>query len=100
MASSRKKRPHLTAPVDIIPERSGVDIIPERSGVEAYYDQALADLGITVPVSACRLVGNRLEFHLYGGQVLHWPVQDDDEGPATMQEDYNPRPEEEEEGQC
>jgi hypothetical protein len=89
MASSRKQRTrtaHLTAPVDII---------PERSGVEAYYDQALADLGITVPVAACRLVGNRLQFHLYGGQVLHWPVQDDDEGPATMQEQQ-----EEEEGQC
>jgi len=37
------------------------------------YNQALHDLGITVPVYACRLVGSRLEFRLYGGRVVFWP---------------------------
>ena len=34
---------------------------------------ALAALGINVPYYQVRLVGNRLEFHLYGGNVVYWP---------------------------
>ncbi len=43
---------------------------------EALYEQALAELQITVPVYTCRVVGNRLEFRLYGGRVLYWPEED------------------------
>ena len=35
--------------------------------------QALEELGINVPFYQARLVGNRIEFHLYGGQVRTWP---------------------------
>jgi len=34
---------------------------------------AVAALGINVPYYRVRLVGNRLEFHLYGGNVVYWP---------------------------
>ncbi|NLF10196.1 MAG: hypothetical protein GX597_00235 [Anaerolineaceae bacterium] len=47
------------------------------------YDQALRELGIDVPVAACRLVGNRLEFRLYGGRVLYWPPAAGDQPPAA-----------------
>lgn len=36
--------------------------------------QALAELALDVPYYDVRLVGNRLEFHLYGGQVRAWPA--------------------------
>jgi hypothetical protein len=35
--------------------------------------RALDELDINVPWYHCRVVGNRLEFHLYGGQVVYWP---------------------------
>jgi hypothetical protein len=35
---------------------------------------AVAALGLDVPYYQVRLVGNRLEFHLYGGQVVYWPA--------------------------
>jgi hypothetical protein len=81
MAKRRRSTPYPTKPV------------------EASYDQALAELGITVPVAACRLVGNRLEFRLYGGRVLYWPPVED---PATMEDEdvaaaLRGRPEEEDE---
>ncbi len=47
------------------------------------YDQALRELEIDVPVAACRLVGSRLEFRLYGGRVLYWPPAAGDEPPAA-----------------
>lgn len=34
---------------------------------------AIRDLQITVPYYTCRVVGNRLEFALYGGAVVAWP---------------------------
>lgn len=34
--------------------------------------RALHELGVDVPYYACRLVRNRLEFHLYGGRVVTW----------------------------
>jgi hypothetical protein len=40
---------------------------------QANIQRALEDLDINVPYYDCRLVGNRLEFHLYGGRVLSWP---------------------------
>lgn len=47
------------------------------------YDQALRELEIDVPVAACRLVGSRLEFRLYGGRVLYWPPAAGDQPPAA-----------------
>lgn len=45
-------------------------------------NQALADLGVNVPFYHCRLVRNRLEFHLYGGQRVTWtpPLEGGGEG--------------------
>jgi hypothetical protein len=37
--------------------------------------QALQDLDINVPYYDARLVGNRIELHLYGGRVVRWPRQ-------------------------
>ena len=47
--------------------RKKVELTPET------IQQALEDLGINVPYYEARLVGNRIEFHLYGGQVKTWP---------------------------
>lgn len=35
--------------------------------------RALDDLAIDRPYYTCKVVGNRLEFSLYGGDVVHWP---------------------------
>jgi hypothetical protein len=42
---------------------------------------AVAALGLDVPYYQVRLVGNRLEFHLYGGDVVYWPDAPDTAGP-------------------
>jgi hypothetical protein len=36
--------------------------------------RALNDLALDVPYYTVRVVGDRLEFRCYGGQVLIWPV--------------------------
>ena len=38
-------------------------------------EQAVKALGIDVPVMACRMVGDRMELHLYGGQVVFYPQE-------------------------
>ena len=38
-------------------------------------NQALADLGIDRPYTTVRVVGNRLELALYGGDIVTWPPQ-------------------------
>jgi hypothetical protein len=38
----------------------------------ATIQQALDALGITVPYYTARVVGNRIELTLYGGQVVTW----------------------------
>lgn len=35
--------------------------------------KALAELGINKPFYTCRVVGGRLEFALYGGELVTWP---------------------------
>ena len=35
--------------------------------------KALRELGLSQPFYTCRVVGNRLEFVLYGGSVVYWP---------------------------
>jgi hypothetical protein len=35
--------------------------------------QAVEELGINRPFYTCRVVGNRLEFSLYGGDLIYWP---------------------------
>ena len=35
--------------------------------------QALDELGINRPFYTCKVVGNRLEFSLYGGDLAFWP---------------------------
>lgn len=37
--------------------------------------QALDELGINKPFYTCKVVGNRLEFTLYGGDVVTWPPE-------------------------
>lgn len=35
--------------------------------------RAIQDLGINRPYYSCRVVGARLEFSLYGGDLVYWP---------------------------
>jgi hypothetical protein len=72
MATSRKKpkSEQLSTPAAAAPDPESPN--PEPCP-EHLYDQALHELDITVPVYFCRLVGNRLEFHLYGGRIIFWP---------------------------
>ena len=35
--------------------------------------KALRELGLNQPFYTCRVIGNRLEFHLYGGSIVTWP---------------------------
>jgi hypothetical protein len=35
--------------------------------------QAVEELGINRPFYSCRVLGNRLEFSLYGGDLVYWP---------------------------
>lgn len=37
--------------------------------------RALAELGIDVPVSLVKVIGDRMELTLYGGKVMVWPRQ-------------------------
>ena len=39
--------------------------------------QALDELGINRPYYSCRVVGNRLEIALYGGDIVTWPPEED-----------------------
>ena len=42
---------------------------------QANIAKALADLGINKPYYTARVVGGRLELHLYGGDVCYWPKE-------------------------
>ena len=35
-------------------------------------EKAISELGIDKPIMATRMVGNRLELHLYGGEVVNY----------------------------
>jgi hypothetical protein len=61
MAKDTKPRKPVTL-------KDGQDLEPS----DPLYARALQDLGIDKPVYYCRIVGGRLEFHLYGGTVLWW----------------------------
>ena len=49
--------------------KAGADGTPSAETIR----QALEDLNIDRPYMACRVVGNRLELTLYGGDVVFWP---------------------------
>ena len=59
MAQSRRK-PAITADPDGTPPAATIR-------------QALDDVGIDKPYYTCKVVGSRLEFSLYGGDVVTWP---------------------------
>lgn len=78
--ATRRKKPAAGAAPALDPaaaQELGPPAAPAPEGLDpndpGIYDQALRELQITVPVAACRLVGTRLEFRLYGGRVLYWP---------------------------
>jgi len=52
--------------------------------------KAINELGIDVPVMATRMVGGRLELHLYGGAVVKYETgalpADEPPGPATAEQ--------------
>lgn len=50
----------------------------QGEGIDALIRHVLTTLGVDVPYYSARLVGNRLELYLYGGQTLVWPI------PATL----------------
>ena len=35
--------------------------------------RAIEELGLNRPFYTCRIVGSRLEFSLYGGDLVYWP---------------------------
>jgi hypothetical protein len=37
--------------------------------------QAIEELGFNRPFYTCKVVGNRLEFSLYGGDLIYWPPE-------------------------
>lgn len=80
--TKRKTRKPADPPAE--PESAGMAPAEEPAAVlsldPADFDgilaQALAELAVNVPYYDARLVGNRLELHLYGGQVRTWPEED------------------------
>lgn len=46
---------------------------PAIEADEVTIRHALQELGINRPFYTCRVVGNRLEFSLYGGDLVYWP---------------------------
>ena len=46
---------------------------PKVADDDATRARDIHDLGINVPIYRTRIVGDRLELHCYGGQVLYWP---------------------------
>lgn len=60
---------------------------------QANITRALKDLALDVPYYTCRLVGNRLEFRLYGGQVVYWPEEEDPVGAGSPCPDEAEKPE-------
>lgn len=53
--------------------------------------QALDELGINVPYYEARLVGNRIEFHLYGGQLVTWTPPTDVEAAPRGRPEEEPK---------
>lgn len=77
MATGRKKP--ASKPPELGPPAAAAPDLPSPNDPDTY-NRALHELGITVPVAACRLVGSRLEFRLYGGRVVYWPLAPGDGG--------------------
>jgi hypothetical protein len=50
---------------------------PSVTNTRATRAQALEELAVDKPWYTCRVVGGRLEFSLYGGEVVFWPPQED-----------------------
>jgi hypothetical protein len=51
---------------------------PKVTNSAANRAKALQELAVDKPWYSCRVVGGRLEFALYGGDVVFWPpVQED-----------------------
>ena len=46
---------------------------PAIKADEATIRQAVDELGLNRPFYTCRVVGARLEFSLYGGDLVYWP---------------------------
>ena len=80
--TTRRKKPAAEPAAELGPSRPPELEAPDPNDPKTY-DCALRELGITVPVAACRLVGHRLEFRLYGGRVLYWPGETGDEEQVT-----------------
>lgn len=54
--------------------RSKSRAMPEAvRNTKANRARALKELGINRPYYTCRVVGNQLQFALYGGDVVYWP---------------------------
>ena len=67
MAKSRKPATSSRA------KRGDLKIDPDGTPSAATIRQALQDLGIDRPYTRVRVVGNRLELTLYGGDIVTWP---------------------------
>ena len=53
-----------------------------NSDIQKLIKQAIIDYHIDSSIQATRIVGNKLELYLLGGQVLRIPIPAHDRGPA------------------
>lgn len=58
----------------------------KQDDLDALIAKAVKEFGIDVPVMATRMVGTRLELHLYGGGVKVYQVEGDPDPEQSEQE--------------
>ena len=76
--TTRKARPRVSGESSIQAEAGGTppaDGMPPADGTPSAeaIRQAIEELGLNRPFYTCRIVGSRLEFSLYGGDLVYWP---------------------------
>ena len=70
--TTRKARPRVSGESSIQAEAGGTPPADGTPPAETIR-QAIEELGLNRPFYTCRVVGNRLEFSLYGGDLVYWP---------------------------
>lgn len=68
MSAKTSKKATVQADADGAPPSDGT---PSAETVR----KAIDELGLNRPFYTCRVVGNRLEFSVYGGDLVYWPLK-------------------------
>ena len=84
MATKTRKKPASSLQQTRSEPETGAsgDPTPDATPSAEAIRQAVDELGITRPFYSCRLVGNRLEFSLYGGDLVYWSPSSSPNPPA------------------